>query len=123
MVSVSFISFEKYELKVRKKFSTFFSSPFRPKTPSMKKNGVSFRLKCSPRNACTFYETMDSVFSLSSEIYGMKYEKSNFAFFRKFFSKKPLEFFFEFCFPRKCSQGSCARFSEKMVSVFVVGFE
>ena len=36
MVSVFFISFEKYELRMRRNFSTFFSS-FLPKKPSMKK--------------------------------------------------------------------------------------
>ena len=35
-VFVSFIHFEKYELRTRKKFSTFFSSLFRPEKPSMK---------------------------------------------------------------------------------------
>ena len=37
MVSVSFVSFKKYELQMRKKFSTFFSSIFLPKKPSLKK--------------------------------------------------------------------------------------
>ena len=37
MVSVSFVSFGKYELQMRKNFSTFFSSIFLPKKPSLKK--------------------------------------------------------------------------------------
>ena len=37
MVSVSFVSVEKYELQMRKNFSTFFSSIFLPKKPSLKK--------------------------------------------------------------------------------------
>ena len=47
-VSVSFISFEKYELRMRKKISKKFCLLFCPKTPSMKKNfDVIFRPKCS----------------------------------------------------------------------------
>ena len=37
MVSVSFVSVEKYELQMRKNFLTFFSSIFLPKKPSLKK--------------------------------------------------------------------------------------
>ena len=47
-VSVSFISFEKYELGMRKNFSKVFLSSFLPKTSSMKKNFDNiFRPKCS----------------------------------------------------------------------------
>ena len=69
MVSVSFISFEKYELRMRKKLSTLFFISFLPKKQSMKTIfDVIFRLKCSLWNACTIYETMDAAFSLKSEI-------------------------------------------------------
>ena len=37
MVPVSFVSFEKYELQMRKKFSTFFSSIFLHKKRGVKK--------------------------------------------------------------------------------------
>ena len=37
MVSVSFVSVEKYELQMRKKILHFFSSIFLPKKPSLKK--------------------------------------------------------------------------------------
>ena len=37
-VSVSFISFEKYELRMKKKIFEYFFVLFCPKTPSMKKN-------------------------------------------------------------------------------------
>ena len=47
-VSVSSISFEKYELRMRKNFSKTFLSFFLPKIPSLKKNfDVIFRPKCS----------------------------------------------------------------------------
>ena len=36
-VPVSFVSFENYDLQMRKKFSTFFSCLFLPKKPSLKK--------------------------------------------------------------------------------------
>ena len=41
-VSVSFISFEKYELRMRKNFRKTFRPPFYPKTPGMKKILTSF---------------------------------------------------------------------------------
>ena len=37
MVSVSFVSFEKYELQMKKKIRHFFSYIFLPKKPSVKK--------------------------------------------------------------------------------------
>ena len=42
MVSVSFISFEKYELRMRKKIRHFFPYLFCPKKPSVKKVLTSF---------------------------------------------------------------------------------
>ena len=59
MVSVSFISFDKYELQIRKK-STFFSHSFAQKNWVWKKIDVILRLKCSLWNVCAIYETMDS---------------------------------------------------------------
>ena len=68
MVSVSFVSFEKYEQQMRKKFSTFFSSIFLLKKPSLKKNfDANFERKCSLLNACKLHETMDPVFGPGSE--------------------------------------------------------
>ena len=87
-----------------KKNSTLFSSFFLPKKPSMKKNfDVIFRPKCSLWNACTIYETTDPVFSLSSEISGIEYEKpsSKIAFFfQKKFTKKLMKPIFSI-FPMK----------------------
>ena len=48
MVSVSFVSFENYELKLRKNFSTFFSASLLPKKAKYeKKIDVNFGPKCS----------------------------------------------------------------------------
>ena len=68
MVSVSFVRFEKYELQMRKKFSTFFFIQFfAQKTKSGKNFDANFKRKCSLRNACKLHETMDPVFGPGSE--------------------------------------------------------
>ena len=70
------------------------------------------------------YETMDIVFALSSEIYEIKDEKlSKKAFFKTSFEKNHEDEFFGNFFRRKCSLGSCATFSENMMSVSVMDFE
>ena len=68
MVSVSFVSFEKYELQMRKKLSTFFKSLFLPKKAKSEKFfDAIFRRKYNLWNACILYETMDPVSGLGSE--------------------------------------------------------
>ena len=68
MVSVSFVSVEKYELQMRKNFSTFFFIHFfAQKTKSEKNFDANFERKCSLWNACKLHETMDPVFGPGSE--------------------------------------------------------
>ena len=67
MVSVSFVSVEKYELQMRKKVRNFFHPFFCPKSAVRKNFDVIFQQKCSLRNACILYETMDPVSGLDFE--------------------------------------------------------
>ena len=72
---------------------------------------------------------MDPVFGPGSEKWGIKHKKQSKIDkkigFMVFFLKEVLKkrFFFENCFQRKCSPGTCATFSGNMVSVSVMGFE
>ena len=68
MASVSFVSFEKYELQMKKNFRNFFKSLFLPKKRSRKKFfDAIFWWKCNLWNACILYETMNPVSGLGSE--------------------------------------------------------
>ena len=68
MVSVSFVSVEKYELQMRKNFSTFFFIHFfAQKTKSEKNFDANFERKFSLWNACILHETMEPVFGPGSE--------------------------------------------------------
>ena len=127
MVSVSFVSLEKYELQMRKNFSTFFFIPFFAQKTKCEKNfDAIFERKCSLWNACKQHGTMDPVFGPGSEKWGIKHKKqSKIAFFQNFFLKKTMKpiFFSKIFFRRKCSPGTCATFSGNMVSVSVMGFK
>ena len=64
MVSVSLVSFEKYELQMRKKIRNFFKSQ-KAKSKNFLTQFLS--VKYNLRNACKLYETMDPVSGLGSE--------------------------------------------------------
>ena len=125
MVSVSFVSVEKYELQMRKNFSTFFFIHFLPKKPSLKKiltpilsENVAYETLVNYTKPWTLY----LILVLRNRGSNIKIVKNS--VFSKLLFKKTMEpNFFEIFFRRKCSPGTCATFSGNMVSVSVMGFE
>ena len=124
MVSVSFVSFEKYELQMRKTFSTFFFIHFLPKKPSLKKiltpilsENVAYETLVNYTKPWTLY----LVLVLRNRGSNIK-NSQKWRFFKTSLKKTMKPNFFDF-FRRKCSPGTCATFSENMVSVSVMGLE
>ena len=114
MVSVSFVSVEKYELQMRKNFSTFFFIHFLPKKPSLKKNltpilseNVAYETLVNYTKPWTLY----LVLVLRNRGSNIKKTVKNSVFSKLLFKKtmKP-NFFSNFFFQRKCSPGTCATF-------------
>ena len=128
MASVSFVSFEKYELLMRKNFSKFFHF-FCPNSEVGEKFWRIFFSKNVAFESLVYYTkpwTLYLVSVLRNSGWKKKYSL-NLRFFNISFKKKQkkheAEFFFEIFFQRKCSLGTCSTFSENMVSVSVLGFE
>ena len=107
MVSVSFVSVEKYELQMRKKIRNFFIPFFAQKAQSEKKL-TSFFSKNVAYKTLVYYTKPWTLYLVSVlRIKGRKMKHSkNMRFFKTFFKKKlGSRILFEIFFQRKGSQG------------------
>ena len=108
MVSVSFVSVEKYELQLRKNFSKIFSSLFYAQKAQSGKFLTSFFSKNVAYETLVYYTkpwTLYLVSVLRNKGRKMKHSK-NVRFFKTSFQKKPgSRILFEKFFQRKGSQG------------------
>ena len=108
MVSVSFVSVEKYELQMKKKFLKFFHPFFCPKSAVGKKIDVIFLSKNKAYETLVYYTkpwTLYLVSVLRNKGRKMKHSK-NLRFFKTFSEKnQEAEFFLKIFFQRKGSQG------------------
>ena len=107
MVSVSFVSVEKYELQMRKNFSTFFFIHFFAQKAQSEKRLTSLFSKNVAYETLVYYTkpwTLYLVSVLRNKGRKMKHSKT-LRFFKTFFKKPGSRIVFEKFFQRKGSQG------------------
>ena len=123
MVSVSFVSVEKYELQMRKKFSKFFHPLFCPKSAVGKKL-TSFFSKNVAYKTLVYYTkpwTLYLVSVLRNKGRKMKHSK-NLRFFKTFLEKKQeAEFFLKSFFNEKVAKDATQLLAS--TKVFRISFQ
>ena len=123
MVSVSFVSVEKYEQQMRKKFSKFFHPFFCPKS-AVGKNLTSFFSENVAYETLVYYTkpwTLYLVSVLRNKGRKMKHSKK-FAFFQNFFQKnQEAEFFLKNFFNEKVAKDSTQLLAR--TKVFRISFQ
>ena len=123
MVSVSFVSVEKYELQKRKKFSKFFHPFFCPKSAVGKKIDVIFSKNVAYETLVYYTKpwTLYLVSVLRNKGRKMKHSK-NLRFFKTFSKKnQEVEFFFKSFFNEKVVKDSTQLLAR--TKVFRISFQ
>ena len=124
MVSVSFVSVEKYELQLRKNFSKIFSSLFYAQKAQSGKFLTSFFSKNVAYETLVYYTkpwTLYLVSVLRNKGRKMKHSEK-FAFFQNFFQKnQEAEFFLKNFFNKKVAKDSTQLLAR--TKVFRISFQ